>query len=255
MKHIYKVVCVLVIAFFSFVPNLRAISGINLSSGSLVPYFSEKTTKYNVFVPSDVENINISVNETEEDDYVTGTGNISLTDGKNVIILKVVKKNLEIVDYEISVFKNYKENKDYDNAYLNKLEIEGYEINFDSNTFEYEIYIENEDRLNINYEQANENSVVKISGNSNFKIGQNVVKITVISKNKTNTNVYVIKVNKVANVFEEFSSSEKEDFNLFGKDKLNKKETILVIISLSSVVFLIIYTIFYLLFIRKRNKH
>ncbi len=251
MKHILKVVCA-VVAFFSFAPLLFALKGINLSSGSLVPYFSEDITKYNVFVPGEVENINITAIEDKDDDYITGTGNISLLDGKNEVILKVIKKNLDVITYEIAIFKNYKENKDEENATLNKLEIEGYDIDFNTDIYEYEIYVDIEERLNISYEQTSEYSTVKISGNSNFKIGQNTVKISVISKNKTNVNVYVIKVNKVSNVFEELSS-EKEN-NIIIKRKFTKKETTLIIVSMVSFCIFLIILIFHFMFLKRKRR-
>ena len=251
MKHILRYA--VVVTFFSFAPNISALENIKVGDYELVPYFSDYITKYNVFVSPTEESVNISALLSEEDDYVTGIGNISIIDGKNEVTLKVVKKNMEIDTYEINIFKNYKENLDYENATLSKLEIEGVDINFNPNTYEYEINIEQQERLNINYVQTSEFSTVKISGNSNFKIGENIIKIAVTSKDKNTTNIYVIKANKIISVFEE-KSSEVEEINILGKETLTKKETNIITISIISICFILIVFAFYLLFVIKKKR-
>lgn len=250
MKYILK--CIAVVTFFSFMPKINAITNIKVDDYDLVPFFNDYTTKYNVFVNSEDEEVNISVINSEDDDYITGIGNVNILDGKTEVTLKVVKKDMDIIDYQINIFKNYEENKDYDDALLKKLEIEGHDINFEPNNYEYVINVENEERLNIDYEQNSEYSTVKISGNSNFKVGVNIIKITVISKSENYSNIYVIKVNKIVDVFEEEISKETE-VNILGKESLTKKETNIVSISIISICVVTIVFIFYLLFGIKKN--
>lgn len=251
MKYILK--CIVVVTFFSFMPKISAISNIKVDNYDLVPFFDDYVTKYNVFVDKEDNEVNISVLTSEDDEYVTGVGNVNILDGKTEVTLKVVKKDTSIIDYQIVIYKNYEENKDYDDALLKSLEIEGHDINFDSNNYEYKINVENEERLNIDYEQNSEYSTVKISGNSNFKLGENIIKITVISKSKNYSNIYVLKVNKIADVFKEESSMKKEE-NILGKEELTKKETNIIMISIISICSILIVFIFYLFFGSKRKR-
>lgn len=252
MKNIIKFL--LAVTFFSFALKVKAITNIKVGNYSLAPYFSEYITKYNVFV-SDDENIDVSVVESEDDNYVTGIGNVKLIDGKNEVILKVIKKNQEIITYEVDIFKNYKEDNDLDDASLSKLIINGYDINFDSNTYEYNVNVLDDIRLNIDYETKSSESNVKITGNSNFKEGKNEVRLIVTSKDKTKTNVYIINVNKVVTTFEEEPSSEIIENNILGRKKLTKKETNILTLSVISICSIIIMFLFYMFFIFNRKKH
>ena len=246
--------CLLAVTFFSFALKVKAITNIKVGDYSLSPYFSDYITKYNVFVDDDIENIDISVSMSEEDDYVTGIGNTKLSDGKNEVILKVIKKNQEIITYEVDIFRNYKENNDVDDASLTKLIINGYDINFDPNIYEYNVNILDDNRLGIDYETKSSESTVKITGNSNFREGKNEVRVIVNSKDKSKTNVYIIYVNKVVTTFEEESSNEIKEENILGRDKLTKKETNILTTSVISICSILITFIFYLLFILSRKK-
>ena len=237
MKNIFKFL--LAVTFFSFTLKVKAITNIKVGDYSLIPYFSEYITKYNVFINDD-ENIDVSVVESEDDNYVTGIGNVKLIDGKNEVILKVVKKNKEIITYEVDLFKNYKENSSLDDATLIKLIVNGYDINFDSNVYEYNVNVIDDIRLNIDYETKSSESNVKITGNSNFKEGKNEVRVIVTSKDKTKTNVYTINVNKIVTTFEEESSDEIIENNILGREKLTKKETNILTLSIISICSIII---------------
>lgn len=252
MKYILK--CIVVITFFSFTPKIMAINNIKVDEYSLIPFFSDYITKYNVFINEEDDEVNITASLTEDDDYVTGTGNINVENGKNEVILKVMKKNSSIMTYTINIYKNFEANEEVNNASLKALNIEGYDIKFNPEVYEYTINIENEERLNINYEQSSELSIVKISGNSNLKIGENIIKISVNNKNGNNSNIYILKVNKVADVFEEELSSEKSNKNILGRDTLTKKETNIIIFVIITICSILIMFIFNLLFLRKK-KH
>ncbi len=252
MKYILR--CLLAVAFFSFALKVKAITNIKVGNYSLVPYFSEYITKYNVFVDDGVENINIDVSKSEEDDYITGIGNVELIDGKNEVILKVIKKNQEIFTYQVDIFKNYKENDEIDDATLNKLVINGYDIDFNPSIYEYNVNILDDNRLDIDYETNSSSSNVKVTGNSNLREGKNEVRLIVTSKDKSKINEYIINVNKVITIFKEESSIEEVNNNILGRDKLTKKETNILTLSVISICSIIIIFIFYLLFFLNRRK-
>ncbi len=252
MRHILKYV-VVIITFFSFTPIVKGISNIVLSEGVLTPYFDKEIHKYNVFVSSEVESISITAIKDEEDDYISGTGNINVMDGKTEVTLKVIKKDTSIVNYQINIFKNYEENIDYENAMLSKLEIEGHTIEFDPNVYEYSIVVDAEENLNINYETESEHATVKLTGASALKMGENIIKVIVTSKDKSVSNIYVIKVNKLISVFEESSSIEDEK-NILGKTSLTKDEKNIITIVLISAGVIILYLVFFLMFIMGKKR-
>ena len=249
MKYIFR--CLLAVTFFSFALKVKAITNIKVDNYSLVPYFSDYIMKYNVFVNDDTNNVNVNVTLGEDDDYVTGIGNIELTDGINEVILKVIKKNNDILTYQVNIYRNYDENALSDEARLKSLTINGYDIDFNSNIYEYNINVLNDLRLNIDYETLSDNASVRITGNSNFKEGKNEVRLIVTSQDKTKTSVYILYVNKVVTVFNEESikSSVVEDSNVLGRDHLTKKETNIIILVVISICSILIFFVFYLLFI------
>lgn len=252
MKKIFKFL--LAVTFFSFTFKVKAITNIKVGNYSLVPYFSEYITKYNVFVDENIENVDVNVSKSEDDDYVTGIGNVELIDGKTEVILKVVKKNEEILTYQVDIFKNYKEFDDIDDVSLTKLIINGYDINFNPDTYEYNINVLDDNRLDIEYETKSSEAHVRITGNSNFREGKNEVRIIVNNKDKSKTNLYIINVNKVVTTFEEEPSSEIVKDNILGREKLTKKETNILTLSVISICFIIITFLFYILFIFNRRK-
>ena len=254
MKYILR--CLLAVTFFSFALKVKAITNIKVDNYSLVPYFSDYIMKYNVFVKSDTNNVNVSAVLGDDDNYVTGIGNIELVDGINEVILKVIKKNDDILTYQVNIYRNYEENNLSDNASLKSLLINGYDINFDSNIYEYDINILDDLRLNIEYETVNDNASVRITGNSNLREGKNEVRLIVTSQDKTKVNVYVLNVNKIITTFNEESikSSKEENDNILGKDHLTKKETNIIILVVISICSILIFFMFYIFFIINR-KH
>lgn len=74
--------------------------------------------------------------------------------------------------------------------------------NFDKGIFEYYLTVDNNtNSLDLTAVPENENSKIEISGNENFKQGNNVVEIKVISPNGTSNSykIYVTKTNDIEN--------------------------------------------------------
>ena len=136
---------------FLFVLSLGkvyAIENIEINKDNLIPKFNTSLKKYNYF--TDLSNINIEV-KNSKNEIISGNGLFDIKDGINTFII-----NSSIYgDYEINVYKNYKEDKEVLGK-LTNLEIKNYEINFDPNIYEYNISISNEDTLDISYELLND---------------------------------------------------------------------------------------------------
>ena len=130
------------------------------------------------------------------------------------------------------------ENKITYNNYLAKLEIDGYEIDFDKEVLEYNITVDNDvDSLDITAIAEDSTSSVRIYGNSNFKEGENVVKIVVTAADGSER-TYVINVNKKAkDVVKKLDTEDKATTN-------NNIEKTIIIILIILVVLGLIYLIF-----------
>ena len=97
-------------------------------------------------------------------------------------------------------------------VYLTNLLIEGYNINFDKDNYEYYIEISDEDNLIIDYELSNDNGYVLVSGNGNFNKSENIIVINV--NNEYEYKIHALKTLNVSKVEndnpKEYSSIKKE---------------------------------------------
>lgn len=250
MKNILIYVVISSIAFFSFSFNIFGISNLIVSEGTLIPYFDKEVHKYNIYLKENVDYININYTKEETDDYVEGVGKIPLKSGINN--LKVVVKKLDGTSeiYTIVIYRGFKNIKDYESATLTNLEIVGHTIEFDENVFEYVINIdENENELQINYTPKSEYAYVKLVGNTNLFEAENIITLTVTSKDEKITNIYTIKANKVITTF-----NEEKEITKNNKNKVfTRGDMIVTIILISIVTLLLLLILFKLLFSRKKE--
>ena len=78
---------------------------------------------------------------------------------------------------------------------LSSLVVQGYIINFNKNQLEYSLEVENNvENIIVEAKASDNNSNVRIEGNNNLLIGENIVKVIV--SNNNGEKVYIIKVNK-----------------------------------------------------------
>ena len=90
-----------------------------------------------------------------------------------------------------------------DNAFLQNLRLneEGLEPQFEKDIFEYYIIVnENIQNLEVTAIPENINSTVYINGNTDLKLGNNDIRIEVISADKTQKNEYIIHVSKTKDI-------------------------------------------------------
>ena len=215
--------------------RVNAIEKITINNDNLVPLFDKNLKQYNYYTNSDKIFINV---KNSKDEIVTGDGVFEL----NKEINKYIINSNIYGDYYINIYKNYQK-KEYDYGKLVDLKIEGYDINFNSDIYEYDIVINNEDMLNINYELLNDSSYVDVTGNGNFNNELNVIKINV-----DNINTYKINVHKTINVSKGYE--EKQEIN-----EMNYIEKEIVKIIIITISCLIVFLMFYILFLRKTNLH
>lgn len=153
--------------------KVEAISNIKINNEELIPYFDKNTKIYNYYTES--SNINIKV-KNEKNEIVNGEGFYTVDEEYKKIIVNSSKNG----DYIINIFKNYDKNN-YKDTSLLSLNIEGYNIDFNKDVYNYDITLNDEENLKINYE-VNDNTTVIINGNGNFNKPNNLIEIKVGEK-------------------------------------------------------------------------
>ena len=147
----------------------------------------------------------------------------------NLIETTFKEKQIDIRRQESSIQKNNDEELSYEktianfndntNTNLETFAVQNYLLNipFDNNTTNYKVEVgTNEEQLNILAIPENENAHVEITGNNNFKIGNNLVTITVTAEDGINKKDYYLEVYRRNK--EEEANYEKEQEEM--KDKL-----------------------------------
>ena len=116
---------------------------------------------------------------------------------------------------------------------IKHLEIKGYKIDFDPNTYEYAIRVKNNVKsLDLTVILNDVNATYEVFGNENFKVGENTVEIKVKAEDGS-TSTYKIKVTREKKEKEEVEEKE---------EKNNSKPIIIALIIL--VIIGLIYVIF-----------
>lgn len=227
MKKILFTILFFVISIF----KIKAIENIKINNESLSPQFDSSFKKYNYFTDEDIILIDVKKSKNEN---ISGDGTFIL---KTNIERFVVTSSIH-GEYEITVYKNYEKYNGEFGKLLN-LKILNYNIDFNSNIYEYDVVINDEDMLNIEYELSNLSSYVDIKGNGNFNQSKNIIEINV-----DNINTYKINVLKTNTVLKE--NIDDEDIVYLNPTKKEIVKLLIITISCSFV-----FLMYYLLFIKK----
>ena len=202
------------------VVKVNALSNIKVNNEELIPSFDKEIKVYNYY--TDSENVNINVKK-DKNEIVNGEGVYTLDNNYKKII---ISSNIDS-DYVINVFKNY-DKREYDSSELLSLNIDGYNINYNKDIYDYDITLNNENNLNIKYE-VNDNTSVVITGNGNFNKSNNLIKIEVGDK------VYNIHAHKTIKV------SYSKDREIIKEMSGTKKEIVKVLIITISCSFVFLF--------------
>ena len=231
----------LLLTFFLFTIKLNAIENISINRETLVPEFSKETRVYNVYVLSSTEIITINATG-EENELITGTGSKSLKKGLNVFEINSYINDILTESYTLNITRG-EDVFDNETSRLEDLSITGYNIDFKSDNFNYEISLNEDENLEVIYKVSNPKMNVKVSETNDL------ITIKVISENKKNESVYVVKINKEVKVN---AVALKSSF--FDKKKFDNFELKIIRISIISVVFIIMSVLFYLIFVKYKKK-
>ena len=162
------------------------LNSLSLSEGIL--NFKPDTNEYNIDVSNDVENVDVYAFAESNSAKVEVNKNNDLKIGKNDITIKVTNSNLENI-YTIHI--NRKEKKST-NCNLKMLNINGFKLNFKSNTYNYNLNLENKQNLIITAYPSDEDCKITILNNE--EKNKNTIKVLVANDNNAKT--YTIQVTK-----------------------------------------------------------
>lgn len=203
--------------------NLKLLS-VNDKSISL----NNNTQSYTLTVANKITSATIKALPQDDKSKVEIEGNSNLKVGSNTFKITVTAENNAIKTYSLTIIRKNTSGDVTDlsnNTFLKKLTIKDYDISFDKNTFSYNIEVENTvTKLDITYELEDSKASASITGNSNFKEGNNEVKILVTAENGESS-TYVINVTKLGKLYEVENNKSKIISAL--KDKV-KSDQILV---------------------------
>ena len=172
-----------------------SLSNLTIDKGNLSPKFSSNVTNYTAVVDSD--KVIIKATPSNSKVTVTGTGEKTLEYGKNEFTITVTSEDGGSKSYLITI--NRPDNRNA-NAYLKSLTIDAKDIDFEKDVVDYEYKVGKDvDSLDIEAIPELDTSKVEITGNENFKIGKNIVTITVKAEDNSEKiyKIIVVKEDKV----------------------------------------------------------
>lgn len=235
--------------------NDNNISNISVSNGTLNKEINNDDTYYIINVDSNATNITLNGILSSSKANSQGFGTYSLTGTHTVITVAVTAEDGSIKTYTFEVVKEIPKESSNDskvvtttlknvmysnNSYLEDLIIDGYEIEFEKNTYEYSITVDSSvDHLDLTPLLANSNATYAVYGNNDFKEGENIVTIIVTAEDGS-TSTYTITVDKESDKSETNIKTQNEEKEETGN---NVAKTIIII-----VIILIIIGIVYLIF-------
>lgn len=193
----------------------KNLSSLKIDGIDMTPSFSKDTTQYTAHVDGDVDELKINAKAEDSKAKVAIEGNKGLKEGDNIIKVKVTAEDETTRTYFITVTKG--EGTEIDTGLkLSELIIErvDFESTFKPDVYSYDLdltsYVE---KLDITATPSQADATVEISGNEDFKEGENVIIILLTSADGNETATYQIKVNVPAEVMEK--AAEEENISLY----------------------------------------
>lgn len=161
------------------------LSALSIDKGTI--RFNKNTTNYSIVVENDVKSVNITATAEDAKATVSGTGQKNLNIYANVFYITVTAENGAKKSYAITVNRKDEDgnaSKLSDDNALSSLIIDGYEIDFDKDTFEYDLTVEEDvEKINITANAANSKATVEIDNPEELVVGENTITIKVTSEN------------------------------------------------------------------------
>ncbi len=196
------------------------LSALTISTGNesdLLQTFNKYKFDYVLEVDSEISKIKVEGTAFDsEHASVEGNGEYNLKLGDNEIKITVVPIIGGKRTYTINVVRSSS-----DNVNLSDLKVEGHTMtpSFSKTTLDYYVSVDSDvNSLDVKYTKEDPNSSVVISGNDNLVTGENVIRVVVLSQDKTRGKTYKIHAFKAA-------SDENKLNNIKVSSKENDTET------------------------------
>ena len=195
---------------------LNALTVSNGNSGDLLQTFNKYKFDYTFTVDSEISMIKLEgIAVDEAHTTVTGNGEFKLKMGYNSFKIIVNPETGNPAVYTVNIIRDPSSNVNLEN-----LTVMDYEMTpeFDKNTVDYYVNIPaTVSSLDIRYTKEDSESTVLINGNNNFVTGENLVKVIVLSADKTRGktyNIYVTRERSTVNTLNGISVSSEIDSNI-----------------------------------------
>ena len=180
------------------------LKSLSVSGYTLSPKFSSKTTSYAITVNNNITGLDVTAIPTDENAKVEISGNKNWQVGVNNIKVKVTAVDGTVNTYVVAVTRKDKDGKDTttkksSNNDLTSLIVANGELSpkFSKNVTSYSVTIPNEvNKLDLSYVTSDSKAKVTVSGNGNFKVGENNVVTVTVTAEDGSQKLYIINVNK-----------------------------------------------------------
>ena len=185
-------------------------STIEVVNGTMSPDFDKTVTTYNVDVPYEEESLVLNV-ALESDASTYTVLNNQLEVGYNKVIVAVTAADGSIKNYVLNVTRH-----EIVSALLEDIEIKNYDLNplFNSHIMNYTLLVDNETTsLDLKPITLDKKATYKVTGNSDFVVGNNTIEIEVTSSNGVDKETYTINVTRqsYANNFLDYLYTDQGD--------------------------------------------
>ena len=212
--------------------------------------FKRDTLSYSVEVPNELTEVEVYAETVSSKAKVTGTGKVSLQEGKNTVNVEVTAEDgtkktytLEITRKEATATEEPTEEETVkEKLGLSTLTIEGQEISpsFKTSIYEYTLGLKEDlTSLEIKAISNDKDATVEIIGNEDLQQGENIITILVTNSKTEETATYQIIVNK--NVVEAVAKTSWLKPSTWGKEE--KMISIIVIVLVLLIIVAIIMKI------------
>lgn len=168
-----------------------------LVDGEEIDGFDKTINKYNIKVDYDTKTVKVKAIAEDENATIKVEGSNKLSVGDNEFSIGVTSEDGTTKFYKLIIQRQDKEASS--NTKLKNLKVDGYHIDFDSNSKTFYVNLKDEDtELDITATPKDENATVKITGNEDLEDGS-IVKITVTAENGDKSTYRIIIEKKESN--------------------------------------------------------
>jgi len=215
----------------------------------LNPTFNKNTYIYTLSISSEVNSLKVTASTNHSKAKYSVTGNTNLKNGDNNVLITVTAENGSTKTYKIIVTKA--EDPQKANAYLTNIVLDNATLNeeFVRETMDYTVANVTHDvtKLQISAFPENSKATVKIEGNDELKVGENIIKILVTAEDGRTTKAYTIKLNRDEQpknniqqeedeVIEQNNLTRTENNSIWGRIVSDSETQLIIIIYLLALV-------------------